>query len=517
MRLSDFRQRKNEVLEKMHEKAKPLPEKGKQERIRRAKSDYFYFFKTYLPHYAENDFAEFHREMIGMLEERPRVVNPMVVAAPRGFAKSAHISFGYVLWSIVRKSRRFIEIISANDDLASDLVEFAKLELESNTSIRGDFGEISTGGEAGDFRANGIRICAMGVRTMTRGKREREARPDLVILDDIEKDDEANSPEIVKKTIKIIKEGIYPSIAPSGNLFIVGTVIRKRSVVGTILFSSEEPYSNWNRRIYRALTEDPKRGTISLWEARYPVADLLEIKKNVGLIAFEKEYNNNPRDDEDSLFREDWIRYYHPMEFPERNLTAAMFVDPSARGQKRHDYKAIVVVGLDREQMRYPVLRAWIRKGSIEEMLHATFRIYDEFREIVKVVGLEANGFQALLQRDYERLAKEYGYYLPLRLVTNTQNKEDRIERLSPLVERGMVMFRKDWIAGSAMGTNDDTNLLVEQLLYFGNSSVHDDGPDALENAVRLLEAGSGKIGYTPGKQRESNRITRGFIGRNGL
>ena len=441
-----------------------------------------------------------------MLDERPKVVNPAVVAAPRGFAKSTHISLGYVLWSIVRKSRRFIEIISANEDLASDLVEFTKLELENNSNLVSDFKIEDIGGEAKDYRANGIRICALGVRTMTRGKREREARPDLVILDDIEKDDEANSPAIVKKSLKIIAEGIYPSIAPGGNLFIIGTIIRKRSIIGTIMFSNEEPYTNWNRRVYRALTNDPSRGWVSLWESRYSTADLLQIKTTIGSLAFEKEYNNNPRDDEEAMFREDWIRYYHPNEYPEHKLTAAMFVDPSVKGQRKHDFKAIGVVGLDRETMHYPVLKTWIRKASINEMLHATFRMFMEFREIVKVVGVEANGFATLLQREYELLAKEYGFYLPLVMVTNSQAKEDRIERLSPKIERGFVLFPKD--------NHDDTPVLIEQLLFFPNPTVHDDGPDMLENAVRLLENGTGKIGYTGGRPRESNRITRGYLGK---
>jgi hypothetical protein len=45
------------------------------------------------------------------------------------------------------------------------------------------------------------------------------------------------------------------------------------------------------------------------------------------------------------------------------------------------------------------------------------------------------------------------------------------------LVERGQIKFRKG---------HSDQDLLVEQLSFFPSKSFHDDGPDALEGAVRL-------------------------------
>jgi len=50
---------------------------------------------------------------------------------------------------------------------------------------------------------------------------------------------------------------------------------------------------------------------------------------------------------------------------------------------------------------------------------------------------------------------------------------------LSPLLERGKIRF----IRG-----HSDQELLIEQLLYFPSRTLHDDGPDALEGAIRLAQ-----------------------------
>lgn len=501
MRLQDFKQAGAGILEKLNRNVTPLPENEKPERVRRAKAEFVYFAQTYFPHYCEQDFAPFHLEMVAAMENRPWLVTPIVRAAPRGFGKSVAVSFLYVLWCIIRRSRRFVVIVSANDDLAADLVSFIKLEFDHNRRLEDDYGKLLQGmGAENDFVANGVRVFSRGRKQMQRGFRYREARPDLIVLDDVEKDEEAGSPVIVAKTLETLRKGIYPALAPHSTLMVVGTIIKKRSVLGKLLLTNEEPYSGWNRKIYRAIEHDA-----SLWEERWPYAGLLEIRRTIGSIPFESEYQNNPIDDQDALFREEWIKRYAWSELNTRHLTGAMFIDPSALGQSKHDYKAIITLVRDRADMLDFVRNAWIKKASIDTMLHATFRIYEQYRDVVKVVGVEANGFQSLLIRDYERLAKEYGFYLPIRQVTNTMAKSDRIERLSPLVERGKILFARE--------PSDDTDLLVEQLLYFPAANVHDDGPDALEGAYRLLDSGGefSPDGYLPGLPRETRSNLRGF------
>jgi predicted phage terminase large subunit-like protein len=96
--------------------------------------------------------------------------------------------------------------------------------------------------------------------------------------------------------------------------------------------------------------------------------------------------------------------------------------------------------------------------------------------------GVEANQFQELLANEFLREQQARNAPpLPLFTITNTVNKELRIQRLGPLLMNRMLVFRD----------TPDCRLLVSQLRDFPLGQ-HDDGPDALEMAIRLLSETSG-------------------------
>ena len=88
---------------------------------------------------------------------------------------------------------------------------------------------------------------------------------------------------------------------------------------------------------------------------------------------------------------------------------------------------------------------------------------------------MEDNLFQRLLIKEFDRMGRELGVFLPVKGVTHRIAKETRVAVLSPLFERGKIRFiRGPFRPGK----------LIEQLLYFPSRNLHDDGPDALAGAV---------------------------------
>ena len=91
------------------------------------------------------------------------------------------------------------------------------------------------------------------------------------------------------------------------------------------------------------------------------------------------------------------------------------------------------------------------------------------------VVGLEANAWQDLIAPEFDRRCVELEIPpLPIHLILNTINKEVRIGRLGPYLHRSQLRFTRR------------SGLTVRQLEEFPQAD-HDDGPDAIEMAVRLL------------------------------
>jgi predicted phage terminase large subunit-like protein len=103
--------------------------------------------------------------------------------------------------------------------------------------------------------------------------------------------------------------------------------------------------------------------------------------------------------------------------------------------------------------------------------------LYDRFRP--NVFGVEANQYQELLAGEFvaEFQRQQFGQVVPW-TIHNLVNKQVRIRRLGPYLSQRRLRF---------LGTSASTRLLVDQLRDFP-AAAHDDGPDALEMAVRLAE-----------------------------
>ncbi len=472
----EFRQRADKILMRLSLEVTPFWEDSdskQKQRLERSASDPLYFCRKYLPHYFSHAPAALHHELVQMLERGDQdVVTPMVVAAPREFAKTTVCSFGYVLHQICFRKRHFILIGSDTEDLASDLTGYIYLELLYNEKLQQDFGELVKGNKPVDdfVTLNDIRVKARGRGQRLRGLKHKQWRPDLVILDDLENDANVRNPEIVASILDWVKSAVYPSLDARGTLMIIGTILRWRSALHLMLTSPEEPYCHFQRRVYRALGED---GT-SLWEARHPVARLKRQKELMGTVAFNQEKMNEPTPDK-GFFQEEWIHYYHPDSLKDRDLLVTGFFDPSLETGASADYKAFISVGQDRREMVFYVMDAVIQKTTLEQVMRTIFNRHQQLN--YHLVGVEDNLFQRLLLKEFDRLMVERGQVLPLRGVTHRIAKETRVASLSPLLERGKIRF----IRG-----HSDQELLVEQLLYFPSRTLHDDGPDALEGAVSL-------------------------------
>jgi len=81
--------------------------------------------------------------------------------------------------------------------------------------------------------------------------------------------------------------------------------------------------------------------------------------------------------------------------------------------------------------------------------------------------------FQQVLKQWLDELSRERRLYLPTVEVKHTSDKVMRISRLSPLMERGDILLKRDMTR------------LIQQLIDFPMGD-HDDGPDALEMAVDI-------------------------------
>ncbi len=321
---------------------------------------------------------------------------------------------------------------SDTEDLASDLTGYLYLETALQRAPAGAISASWCGTDwaVDDFvTLNDVRLKARGRGQRVRGLKHKQWRPDLIILDDLENDQNVRNPELVRKVLKWVLNAVYPAIEADGNLFWVGTILAPNSALAIAIHSPEEPWRHWHRRLYKALYEAPgldgRPELVSLWPGRHPVEKLLEQKRLMGSLAFNQEKQNSPVNEE-GAFREEWFLYYERRNLDLKGLICATFADPSTKSGETNDFKAIITVGLDRQNMIFYCLHAWIRRASLAEMFAAAYQQADAYRG---QVGIEDNMLNDFLHAAIEAYAQKAGRYLPWMPVTHSTNKEGRIDR----------------------------------------------------------------------------------------
>jgi phage terminase large subunit-like protein len=478
------------------------PEK-QRERKARGREDRLYFLKTYLPHYFYGEFEDFHEEWSDLADITNEIVG---VAAPRKHAKSTFFTLGVPIHDIAYALKHFIMVISDSNDQASGFTIAIRLELEVNPRLKHDFGDLQSAyGRRGatwkqnDFTtSNGVRVLARGRGEKVRGLKNVQYRPDRIIVDDLENDQNVKNPAIVKAALDWLLQAVLLSVGDEWSFLMVGNVFAPRSVLSQIINAKDEETGKqiYVTRIYDCYREDGA----PLWPAMWPLEKLDKFRRQIGTVRFNREMRNRVGAEE-SPIREEWITYVPKIEIlSPKNRRVAAFLDPSGKGTETTDFKAIVVVGRDDEGF-YDTMHAWIRHATVNEMWKRVWEVDEEFG---CGMGVEINMFQDFLIDSYINYAERMERHIRLQKVNHSKEKISRIvNRISPLVEYGKLRFVKG---------QSDQDLLVEQLIYIMDANVNDDGPDALEGALSIVSVSPAIcIGRDPERRETAMGGSRGF------
>lgn len=171
-------------------------------------------------------------------------------------------------------------------------------------------------------------------------------------------------------------------------------------------------------------------------------------------------------------------RWFHPGiwfdEWPGDIVLRCTALDPSkGRTDRVGDYSAFVMLGLDRTGTLW--CDADLARRKVPDIIEAGLAIFRQFKP--RAFAVETNAFQSLLGDEFMRAARKCGIpAFPAYGIPNYLPKPVRIRSLAPILAQGKIRFKRS--AGS--------ELLVQQLRDWPQGK-HDDGPDALEQGVRMM------------------------------
>jgi len=181
---------------------------------------------------------EFHREMWRLCTSSYPFV---AIAAPRGFAKSTAITHSYTLACALFRERSFILLISGTEGQSILFLNDLKNELKDNTNIHMLFGipkflkdaETDIIVEMPD--GHRFRVMAKGAEQQMRGAKWAGKRPDLIICDDIEEDEQVMNKERREKFRKWFFGALLPLRSDNGIVRIVGTILHMDSMLERLM------------------------------------------------------------------------------------------------------------------------------------------------------------------------------------------------------------------------------------------------------------------------------------------
>ena len=225
-------------------------------------------------------------------------------------------------------------------------------------------------------------------------------------------------------------------------------------------------------------------GTVRyLWPERYGPAWYATMLATLKRRRYSGEMNGEPIKI-GKVFLADWFPTYKRL--PKGvELRAYLWCDPAFGRSASSCYKAVVVVATDGK--RYYVVDAWLRQGEpVGRMIDAMYDLFLDHEAVgLRHGGAESDFGQDLrLERDLDDAADEHGYPLPIGFDSNRiGSKEARIESMEGIVSRGRVLWPEP--GGGHDHNEDDVATLKDQML--GYPDDYDDGPDALESALRRI------------------------------
>lgn len=498
--------------------------------------DLEYFGRAYLGHYFTRETPDFHRELdrlwqdgvlkgkVPLREETVAEIRRLpgcrrAVAAPRDHAKSTSLTFKDALHAIVYGYKPYILILSDSSDQAQGFLADIREELEENSAIKEDFGDLQ-GKKAWRedvlLTSTNVKIEAIGSGKKIRGRRHKNWRPALIVLDDIENDENVRTPEQRKK----LENWFFKAVSKAGDdytsIVYIGTILHYDSLLSKVLKNPayqsvkykaviswaerkdlwekwEEIYidlDNENRErdaraFFDANKEEMLKGTRVLWEDKLSYYDLMAMRVSEGEASFNSEEQNEPINPEDCLFNEEWFEYYNEaaVDFRERKFRFYGFVDPSLGGKgkkKKSDFSAIITLTMDSQTGYQYVLDADIERRHpdriIEDVLEKERWLKLTYGRGYTLFGCETNQFQWYMKEQLAQRSAEAGIYLPIEEVNQTGDKHGRIQTLQPDIKNRYIKF------------NLRHKRLLEQLRHFP-MAAHDDGPDALEACRTLARA----------------------------
>ena len=448
---------------------------AKEDRMERARHDYRYYVRTYYPHYATCDSAQFHIDAADYVLENKRA--RFVAEWARGLAKSVTFDVFIAVWlHLFHDDLNLMVLISKNEPNAVQLLSDLRAEFEANPQLINDFGELKDSSywaeEAFKTKKGGL-FVAKGKKSPIRGLRNGRYRPDYIVLDDVDDDEEVLNPAQVDKSFNRIIRGAKGGMdIGTARFIVVNNKIANYSILTK--FANNPKYHTMR---VDALQPD---GTCS-WSEKYTPDYYKDLLEEYGSIIFNSEYMNEVNV-EGKIFVAKYFQTTKILPLNEYERIVAWW-DLAYSEQPTADFNAINIVGLVGNVKH--ILYTFCRRCKMEDAIRWSYMM-DIMLGVNVEWYFESQFWNDAVRLCFDTVAKEMGYQFPYIMADrDSENKFTRIMRMLPTYQRMEVFYNEEII------NEADTVEGIAQIkaIEYGYKTK-DDNPDSQSAAINILESG---------------------------
>lgn len=231
------------------------------------------------------------------------------LVAPRDHAKSTAFTFVFILAEVCFRRSQYVVLIGSTEENAAEQLSNIREELLNNEDLRRDFGishlekDSSTDVIAVCSDGHRFRILARGAEQKIRGKMWNGQRPDLLVCDDMEDDEQVESRERRAKFRRWFFRAARQAVSRTGRVRVHGTILHEDS-----LLSRLRRNQTWKFLFFKAHTSFDDFSNI-LWPEAWS-KERLEARKREFIedgdpAGYAQEYLNDPYDESVAYLQRD--------------------------------------------------------------------------------------------------------------------------------------------------------------------------------------------------------------------
>jgi len=246
----------------------------------------------------------FHRECWSLYASAEPAV---CVVAPRDHAKSSALSMVYILAATLFRDSDYVILVGSTEDGAAEQLGNITEELTENEDLIREFGvkkflrtsttdiivEMSDG-----YR---FRVLARGAEQRIRGRLWKGKRPNLLVCDDMEDDEQVENADRRRKFRIWFFRAAKQALSKSGKIRVHGTILHDDS-----LLSRLRKNRTWKHLFYAAHSSFDDFSNI-LWPERWSEKQLRarrqEFIEDGDSAGYSQEFLNNPLDHSDAFLK----------------------------------------------------------------------------------------------------------------------------------------------------------------------------------------------------------------------